>query len=618
MTSGLRNTLRGWGLPLLEKELIEQAARKRTYVIRTVYASLLFIAAIMMFRDLLTVVNTQSLAALGQGRRLFHALATLQFIGIYTFVPALTCSTITQEKERDSLHLLILTRLGSWTILFEKLLSRLIPAFGFLLLSLPLLGFSYTLGGISPEYLAFGIWMLFISVIQMATLGLMCSVYFRTTASAFIASYLLGVLLLFGPAALWLLLGHHTGPPPGILAYPFFGAMQFFESGQWTVAVGGVSHPLLAAVAGTVPILFSIAVFLGLSRYYFIPRAFVPPRNQLREIFAALDRLFHSWNKNRWTRGVVLISDTTSLPDLEPIAWRETAKRSLGQFHYLLRLLLLLEIPIALLCVAMMLGDSLGRQHGLLLLAVFVTWGISVLMVAVHASNLVARERSHQTLEVLCTTPLTADEIVRQKFRSIWRLIGVLMIPMFTLIVFETWLRALGMVDTRGPNESSFQAVALYLATSLSTTLIYLPMFAWLSFLIGLKTKSPGRAIVGSLAAIVGWCLLPILSCILPIEALSRGTQFYQDAAIIMITSPLALIAINEVGAPPNIFETWIPLTVNCVLYGTALGLLRWWVKQAAPKAFFRDGAIDQPDDPISDLEPSNGPIFPAAQARET
>src|SRR6266700_609025 len=110
-----------FGLPLLGKELIEQAARKRTYVIRTLYASLLFFACYLMFYETLQVGNVSSFAVLGRGRQMFDILVGLQFSGIYLFMPAITCSVITQEKERASLQLLFLTRLGPWTILFEKL-----------------------------------------------------------------------------------------------------------------------------------------------------------------------------------------------------------------------------------------------------------------------------------------------------------------------------------------------------------------------------------------------------------------------------------------------------------------------------------------------------------------
>ena len=41
-----------FSLPLLAKELIEQAARKRTYIVRVVYAVLLFFTAFLFFNDL--------------------------------------------------------------------------------------------------------------------------------------------------------------------------------------------------------------------------------------------------------------------------------------------------------------------------------------------------------------------------------------------------------------------------------------------------------------------------------------------------------------------------------------------------------------------------------------
>src|SRR5258708_111578 len=175
----MQRVLARFGLPLLAKELIEQAARKRTYVVRVVYAALLFFAAYLFFYDTLRMGKASPLAVLGRGQHMFSALVALQFAGVYFFMPALTCGFLTYEKETASLQLLFLTRLGPWTILCEKLMSRLIPMFGFLLLSLPLLAFAYSLGGISPAFLASGVWLLVLAVLQMGTLALPLSAFFR-------------------------------------------------------------------------------------------------------------------------------------------------------------------------------------------------------------------------------------------------------------------------------------------------------------------------------------------------------------------------------------------------------------------------------------------------------
>src|SRR6516225_5879137 len=110
----LTHLISNLSLPLLAKELIEQASRRRTYLVRVVYAILLFFAAVLFFYQTLRVGMASPLAALGRGRDMFMAVVFLQFAGVYLFMPAMTCSALTQEKERDSLQLLFLTRLGPW------------------------------------------------------------------------------------------------------------------------------------------------------------------------------------------------------------------------------------------------------------------------------------------------------------------------------------------------------------------------------------------------------------------------------------------------------------------------------------------------------------------------
>ena len=201
MTSGIgkKRKPRAWGLPLLTKELAEQSARKRTYIIRTVYAFLLFTFASLIFWAEVYDDITSPFEILGRGRMMFMTVLMLQFAGLYLFMPAITCTVVTAEKERNTIGLLLLTRLGPWTILFEKLLGRMVTMGTFLLLSLPLMAFSYALGGITQFELWTGVWALAISVLQVGTLAVACSAYFRTTVQAFIATYVIGLLMFFGP-----------------------------------------------------------------------------------------------------------------------------------------------------------------------------------------------------------------------------------------------------------------------------------------------------------------------------------------------------------------------------------------------------------------------------------
>ncbi|GIT31165.1 MAG: hypothetical protein Ct9H300mP1_32110 [Planctomycetaceae bacterium] len=71
--------IRRWpqlGLPLLTKELIEQAAQRRTYFVRLLYASLLFLLAYLEFERILAASGSNTLAMLGKGTDMFHQRAS--------------------------------------------------------------------------------------------------------------------------------------------------------------------------------------------------------------------------------------------------------------------------------------------------------------------------------------------------------------------------------------------------------------------------------------------------------------------------------------------------------------------------------------------------------------
>src|SRR3954464_3597534 len=89
-------------LPLLLKELLEQAARRRTYIIRIVYVSLFFLACLAVILPELTMSSGSPLSMLGVGHNVFTCVIGWQFAGIYLFLPALTCSVLTVEKERNT------------------------------------------------------------------------------------------------------------------------------------------------------------------------------------------------------------------------------------------------------------------------------------------------------------------------------------------------------------------------------------------------------------------------------------------------------------------------------------------------------------------------------------
>lgn len=564
------------GFPLLVKELTELAARRRTYIVRVAYAVLLFVGALLMFSDIVFSRYTTPLALLGQGGNMFLMIVALQFGGIYLFLPAMACSAITSEKERDSFALLLLTRLGPWTILFEKLTGRLVPMFMFMLLALPLMAFAYTYGGVQSEEIWGAMWLLGLTAVQVAAICLMFSAYCRTTVGAYLAANLFYFFFLFTIPGLF---ADIAGLPEHKLMF-FVGPVAYFEIFDW----GGGLNPWGELALRSVPLVLSILVFLGIARYYLVRRAFAQPRHLVRNIFKGLDGIFVKINDNPVTKGVVLVKEQTHLPVDNPVAWRETMKKNLSQFRYVLRICLLFEVPIV--AVAMILltdGRRSTNEIGGLSILLIVLWLLTALILTVQAANLIASERSRQTLDVLLTTPLSGREIVLQKMQGMRRLVYGLSICFITIFACEAWLqRGMGVVSyTGGGNPLYSYSTWRYLVASLLSLAIYLPLITWLALWIGLIAKTQTRAILGSLAVLIAWCAIP-WGILLTLTDLFAG----QKDVLAGLFSPVTMILcteFNAFGSDGGIFFgvvrghlfRWLVVLGNFAFYGLILYIIR-------------------------------------------
>ncbi len=504
------------GFPLLAKELAEQAAQRRTYIIRVLYALALFTAAYVMFADILGAPAESAFAVLGQGREMFDAIVTLQFFGLYLFVPAMASGCIALEKERNSLGTLLLTRLGPMTIVLEKYLSRLVPTFSFLLLSLPLLAFTYSLGGVTEGEFWGGVWILVLSAVQVGALAVMCSAFARTTAGAFIGAYVLGLFVYF-------------------LLPPCSGMSQF----EIMRRAAGSGQP--AGLTGyTVITLCSTGGFLLAARVFLVERAFLEPRNLLLEWFRGLDRFFNDLNQA--TGGIVLVRDDVTLPRDKPIAWRETQRQSLGTVRYLFRVVTAIETPLLALLVWFASGPT-SERGTISTTLLYIVWVIAILLVCVKASGVISAERSRQTLDVLLTVPLSGAEILKQKASGLRRLVTVLCIPFFTIFTFEwSWVASL----------SGGHRDLLYIGGSALTVLIYLPLAGWLAMWLGIVIRSQTRAIIASLGLVFAWILLPVLLGVHQSAADIRGWAFVNGSSLVQMLamwgSDRVVVAVNLGG----------------------------------------------------------------------
>ena len=401
---------------------------------------------------------------LGAGQEIFHDLVQMQFWLILIFLPATASGALTVEKERDTLSLLLITTIPPWSIVVQKYLSRLLPMLSFLLLGFPLLAVAYSYGGVATSELIGAIGLLILFAVQVAAVSILASAWCRTTGEAFIATYvILAVMAMFGlwPMTLFRVLANPTT----------------------VLLVSAAKIGVLVSLGASIVCLF--LAYAVLER-----RAFVPPRNVLLQMFRRLDRFYE--DINQVTGGVVLVNDGGELPDEQPIAWRETSKKSLGTVRYLFRVLTVLEVPILFVAAAISMNNARNTNPVSYLL--FILWIVGAAMLCVHASGVIASERSHQTLDPLLTTPLTGADILKQKLAGVRRLIFVLLVPFASIFGFQTWFRGFDLG---------------YLIGSAASAMIFAWLIAWGALWIGLRISSPMKAVLTSMITVAFVCGVP-------------------------------------------------------------------------------------------------------------
>jgi ABC-2 type transport system permease protein len=183
--------------PIFAKELRVTARRKRSYLLRVVYLSLLLLVLLWAY-GLTSVmsrfsggggiaIQNQQRSMLGQIFFGFFACFTVWVMALIG--PVLTSTAIGSERLQKTLPVLLMTPITSWQIVGGKLLSRLLVALTLLGLSLPVLGLVRLLGGVEIEQMVGVMCLAVIAALSSAAIGLFYSTLLNRSYAVILLSY---------------------------------------------------------------------------------------------------------------------------------------------------------------------------------------------------------------------------------------------------------------------------------------------------------------------------------------------------------------------------------------------------------------------------------------------
>lgn len=125
----------------------------------------------------------------------------LLFLLVVLSIPAVAGGSVSQEREKKTLDVLLTTNLNPWRIITGKLEASLGVVFILTVSALPVLSLVVVFGGVGLGGLLLMAGGLLFTGIFIGSIGIFCSVMFRRTTVATVLSYVIVVFLVVGTCA---------------------------------------------------------------------------------------------------------------------------------------------------------------------------------------------------------------------------------------------------------------------------------------------------------------------------------------------------------------------------------------------------------------------------------
>jgi ABC-type transport system involved in multi-copper enzyme maturation permease subunit len=472
--------------PVLFYDLVRLARRSRYAVMRCLYALFLFLMLMSVYpshleqgREWEGTIQARRMAAFAES--FFYVFMGVQFLAVSLLTPAYTATAIAEERERKTLEFLLATDLRNREIVLSKLVSRLANMTLLILTGLPILAMLQFLGGVDPDLLLAGFAATGLTMLGLASLSTLCSVYNQKPRNAIVLTYLTMAAYLAVSGVLSLA----QIAVPELMGQPLTwgeDAITIQDLVDWiSVANPFVTLPKVmyilsgrTALADVVPeLLRTYAIFYGVVTVICTSWAV------LRLRMVALKQASGPRRKR---------SRSARRPEQpyrgdQPMVWKEVKLDPGLQFNWMGRIAILLLIVVSFvppIWIAIYFFDgsyirswrSDWEEFRMAINAWVRGVGtivacLTLLGVAVRASSSISGERDRQTFDSLLTTPLDSDEILYGKWLGsiasvrwgwlwlglIWGLgvvtggLHVLAVPLLATawVVFASFLSNLGL-----------------------------------------------------------------------------------------------------------------------------------------------------------------------------
>ena len=569
MTTALLNiVLRFFSLSWLtgaifEKELRVASRRRRSYVLRFAYVSLMTAILVMVWIGIVeyggSSLRTSSRMFIA-GQTIIAFIIWFQFCACQIVAVVMLSTSISDEIYHKTLGLLMTTPINSFQIVMGKLLSKLLQLLLLLAISLPLLAIVRVFGGVPWDYVISSLCITFTTVLFVGSLSMFYSIFCRR-------AYVVIIFTILTLAVLYLLLPCLTGAI--FLPNPY---ITLFAKTLMTIEPRSMVGGPKIYWSLHCGLMFAASVFILLLSIIMVRKV------ALRQ---ATGQLIISSRKSRNRKKTTTVSAgkqdiIATIRDVKgpPVLWKELRLPILGRHKIINLICIILGLSLLIftywLCAKERILDD--EEVHILYAVIFMSLGI-LFTIVLPATN-ITTEKESRSWPLLLTTTLDDWQILFGKFfGNIRRLLPVWLLLFGHVIIFSL----MGYIHP----------VAIIQMGILVTWIVIFLSCSGIYFSSRFKRTTTAVVMNFILAATI-WALVPILLFVIAdvvrddyfAEAYMDTNPFVHAAVIMDATAnenPVKIGSYDWVGLGSSDFSESMVWMYACMVGYVLLGLAFAW-----------------------------------------
>lgn len=179
--------------PVFNREMKVSSRSMRLPILLMLFNGILFLVTLVNMYSVVEQVKNTANISYSSFIEIYSFVTTIEFVLLLFLVPAVTASSISGERERQTLELMLTTQMTAFQVVFGKLLAALSTLMLLIISSFPAIAMVFVYGGITWGDMG-ALVLCYVTVALFAGgIGLCCSAVFKRSTVATVVTY--GILI---------------------------------------------------------------------------------------------------------------------------------------------------------------------------------------------------------------------------------------------------------------------------------------------------------------------------------------------------------------------------------------------------------------------------------------